>query len=138
MAIRKMSLPDILSRFPLSKSAFIVTSFLSTNTHCRAFVSPLLGAEKGLDIFLSHFPYLVLHEPCPSQFYLTSFPHPPRITQQALISHLQTTYTLHIHILHMCFHTWQHENIIVEVTVLHFQKAISGEKNLYLLQWEIK
>lgn len=76
----------------------VSTSFLSTNTHCTAFASPLLGAERSSDIFPSHFPLhfplLVLHQPRPSHFYLTFFPHPLRITQQALICQLPTKYTL--------------------------------------------
>lgn len=67
------------------------------NTNCTASASPLLGAERSLDIFLSHFPlhvpHLFLHQPCPSRIYLTSFPH-PKTAQPALVSHPHTSYTL--------------------------------------------
>lgn len=124
MTIREMSCPDILSRFPLSKSEFPVTSCLNTNTHCR--VSPLLGAERGLYIFLSHFPlhflHLVLHEPCPLHLFSHFLSSPTKnyieSSDQPASYHIHTLY-----ILYTCFHTWQCEELIVEVTLLHFQKA---------------
>lgn len=133
MAIRDMSCPDILSAFPLSRAAFPVTSFINTNTHCTAFASPLPGAERSLDVFPSHFPlhfpHLALHEPCPSHFDLTFLPHPLRITQQALICHPPTEYTLST-----CFIcVFTHGALLVEATALHSQKA-----ELQIFQEKIK
>lgn len=63
LAITETSCPDILSRFPPSRAAFPVT-LLNTNT-AQLLLSPLLGAERSLDIFPSHFPlhfpHLALH-----------------------------------------------------------------------------
>lgn len=103
LAITEMSCPDILSRFPPSRAAFPVT-LLNTNTAQLCFPHSL--GHKGAWIFFhatSHctFPIWLFIEPCPSHFYLTFFPHPIRITQQALICHLPTKYTQHLHILYV-------------------------------------
>lgn len=79
--IREMRRPDILSRFPFSKSTFPAIFLL--NTRCQNTWSctvRLSGADRSLDVFLSHIT--------------------PHLSPFLFFMNLYTTYCLHTYLAH--------------------------------------